>query len=63
MIQSIFFLFAVCPDGWIEGEEFDSCYFLETEKMSWDSAEATCLDDNGHLVTISTSHENDFVTG
>ncbi|MHC4251825.1 MAG: protein kinase domain-containing protein, partial [Planctomycetota bacterium] len=38
-------------------------YKLFTEKMSWHDAKAFCERAGGHLVTITSKEENDFVTG
>ena len=51
----------VCPDGW---SKFDlSCYTLVYKKLTWSSAEGYCNELGGHLASVHSSEENDFIFG
>jgi len=46
-----------------EAIHFNGHYYLYTsEKMKWDTAKGKCQMRNGHLVTIDSSEENDFIS-
>ncbi|NXL90160.1 CLC4D protein, partial [Alectura lathami] len=44
-----------CPEGWRLFQE--SCYFISTDKMSWDESEKNCTGMGSHLVVINTEAE------
>ena len=48
-----------CPHGWsqIDGQ----CLKVFTEGKSWADAEITCIDNGGHLATIGTQTQNDWI--
>ena len=54
-IQSV----ASCPDGW---EEFEgSCYLLIESVQNWQDAENDCILRGGHLASIHSKAEGDFI--
>lgn len=50
-----------CPDGWEIRHDF--CYFWSEEEATWTVAENSCKTMGGHLASIVTWGENDFITG
>jgi len=50
-----------CSSGWQEFE--GSCYFLETEYMTWEDASAACqhLHPGAELTSVTNSRENEFL--
>ncbi|ELT94463.1 hypothetical protein CAPTEDRAFT_227762 [Capitella teleta] len=38
-----------------------SCYIFNTNQVVWQTARSTCLQDGGHLVTLETEGESDFI--
>jgi len=51
---------AVCPDGWSEFE--GHCYLCEGTGLTWLNAEQNCLNMGGHLASIHSKAERDFVS-
>ncbi|XP_036597072.1 C-type lectin domain family 17, member A [Trichosurus vulpecula] len=49
-----------CPKDWLPFGE--SCYFFSTMIKSWDAASVFCLENHSHLVIISSTEEQNFVT-
>merc|ERR1712142_1261842 len=50
-----------CPEGWAD---FDSeCYKVFQSKKSWQDAENYCQGEGGHLASIHSEEENNFVAG
>nr|XP_049614683.1 snaclec CHH-B subunit beta-like [Syngnathus scovelli] len=50
---------SICPNGWIQ---FDHrCYFYHARERTFLDAESVCNVLGGHLVSIRSSFENDFV--
>jgi len=50
-----------CPDGW---SKFDlSCYRLVYKRLTWSRAEGYCNELGGHLASVHSSEENDFIFG
>ncbi|KAH3746341.1 snaclec botrocetin subunit beta-like isoform X2 [Dreissena polymorpha] len=47
------------PDWW---SFHDKCYTFEMKKETWSNAEEICLQKGGHLVSINSDRENDFIT-
>lgn len=41
----------------------DHCYWYASTGATWDAAEADCVAQGGHLASITSSAENDFVQG
>ncbi len=48
-----------CPDGWEEFE--DNCYQYRTNKEDWSVSNIDCTSSGGHLTSIHSQAENDFV--
>ncbi|XP_074166348.1 C-type lectin domain family 17, member A isoform X2 [Sminthopsis crassicaudata] len=49
-----------CPKNWLLFG--NSCYFFSTITKSWDAASIFCLENYSHLVIISSTEEQNFVT-
>jgi hypothetical protein len=50
----------VCPGGW---KEFDGhCYQLSMSEATWENAEADCYNKGGHLASIHSVEENNFIS-
>ncbi|KAL1023925.1 hypothetical protein UPYG_G00049080 [Umbra pygmaea] len=49
----------VCPDGWIKFGS--SCYYISTEKKTWDESREDCLQRGGDLVIINSLEEQTFL--
>jgi hypothetical protein len=50
---------AVCRDGW---KEFGGhCYKLFSDRLWWEAAENYCQDLGGHLTSVHSQAENDFL--
>ncbi|KAM9093812.1 C-type lectin domain family 17, member A isoform X2 [Sarcophilus harrisii] len=49
-----------CPKNWLLFG--NSCYFFSTVTKSWDAASIFCLENYSHLVIISSTEEQNFVT-
>ena len=55
-------LAASCPEGWQRFE--GSCYQFTVEPaLQWTDAEAQCVSQGGHLVSITSQAEQDFIYG
>ncbi len=58
---AIYFRLETCPGGW---EEFGSyCYQLRRNGKHWIGAEYDCTTAGGHLASIHSQSENDFIYG
>ncbi len=49
-----------CPDGWEEFEEH--CYQYRAENVTWSEANADCILAGGHLSSVHSQAENDFIS-
>ena len=49
-----------CPAGWVLLDS--NCYRLFESKLSWHDAEKNCQREGGHLASIHSKEENDFVS-
>ncbi|XP_070971762.1 fibronectin-like [Oncorhynchus clarkii lewisi] len=50
-----------CPEGW---RRFGcSCYYLSTEKKSWEESRQDCLEREADLVIINSEEEQTFING
>ncbi|KAL2080613.1 hypothetical protein ACEWY4_024406 [Coilia grayii] len=49
----------VCPSGWIKYGS--RCFKLVTSSMSWVSAENHCMSQHGHLASVHSLEEYDFL--
>ena len=60
--KTIFYQFIIlaCPSGWtqIDGQ----CLKLWHEAKTWNDAEKTCIANGGHLATIGTQAQNDWIS-
>ncbi|XP_061179254.1 galactose-specific lectin nattectin-like [Saccostrea echinata] len=52
--------FKNCPKGWVK--HGNSCYMLNTQKLSWEQANVKCRGLSAKLVEIDTKPENVFIT-
>lgn len=52
---------ALCPSQYLENG--GSCYRIAAETINWESAETKCIADGGHLASVSSQAENDYVFG
>jgi len=50
-----------CPGGWTEFE--GHCYLLSDHWKNWQDAEQVCLSRGGHLASIHSLAEHDFLDG
>uniref|UniRef100_A0A914EFD0 C-type lectin domain-containing protein n=1 Tax=Acrobeloides nanus TaxID=290746 RepID=A0A914EFD0_9BILA len=50
-----------CPEGTIEGLTPDVCYFFSVTKAVWDDAENECISYGGHLASVGSAFENNFL--
>ena len=50
-----------CPGGWSHFNGY--CYKLNQDTKSWGDAEAACQSEGGHLASIHSEDENDFLVG
>ena len=51
-------------DGWIRAENIEEfCYMKLQEPRNWHSANDHCIHHGGHLASIHSTAENDFITG
>ena len=48
-----------CGEGWEENGEH--CYLWSSEKKNWTAAEDFCLQEGGHLASVTSIATNDFV--
>ena len=67
MLRSVFLLpvlaaaaTASCPSGWTQ--YYPSCYSLSTYTAEWRDAETACLAQGGHLMSVSSSSEQNVIT-
>ena len=58
MISSIF---SGCPSGWKELNS--ACYQLSGNKLNWEDAEKSCQGQGGHLASVHSAEQNNFLTG
>jgi len=49
-----------CQDGWLFFEE--KCYFFSDIKTNYFHAQLSCQEKNGHLVTVHSHEEQNFIT-
>ncbi|XP_061844363.1 CD209 antigen-like protein C isoform X1 [Nerophis lumbriciformis] len=52
---------SICPQGWLLFGS--SCYFVSSQRRSWDSSRQDCLQRNADLVIINSRQEQAFLTG
>ncbi|XP_028616909.1 C-type lectin domain family 4 member A-like isoform X3 [Grammomys surdaster] len=54
-------VWSCCPMDW---KAFGShCYFISTNRASWNESEANCSQMGAHLVVIHSQKQEDFITG
>ena len=49
----------VCPEDWEQYE--DHCYMFHTNSSTWADAENDCVSKGGHLASVHSKAENDFI--
>ena len=49
----------MCPDYWTPFN--DNCYLIVHQHLTWDEAEKICNSRGGHLASIHSADENDFI--
>uniref|UniRef100_A0A914CG71 C-type lectin domain-containing protein n=1 Tax=Acrobeloides nanus TaxID=290746 RepID=A0A914CG71_9BILA len=50
-----------CPVGTVEGLTPDICYFFSVKKANWSDAETECISYSGHLASVGSAFENNFL--
>jgi|GEM_PF-1249988 len=50
-----------CASGWVLNESTGSCYRYFPDTKSFEDAETACVAEQGHLVNVGSSAENDWV--
>src|SRR5688572_12147153 len=59
---SIFLSLAyACPTGSVQGLTPDDCYSVSTKKLLWRDAEIDCTKQGGHLTSVQSAFENNFI--
>ncbi|XP_061888602.1 CD209 antigen-like protein E [Entelurus aequoreus] len=53
--------FSICPQGWLLFGS--SCYYVSSQRKSWDSSRRDCLQRHADLVIINSRQEQAFLTG
>jgi hypothetical protein len=48
-----------CPAGWVQFEGY--CYLVVNNTAVWDQAEKNCISKGGHLASIHSDSENNFI--
>jgi hypothetical protein len=48
-----------CPGGWVQFEGY--CYLVVNNTAVWDKAENNCISKGGHLASIHSDSENNFI--
>jgi len=48
-----------CPDGWKKFNQ--NCYNFVEKTLSWKNAENHCKQEGGHLASVNSKEENDFI--
>ncbi|XP_077426331.1 CD209 antigen-like protein C [Vanacampus margaritifer] len=51
----------LCPQGWLHFSS--SCYYISSQRRSWDSSRQDCLERDADLVIINSRQEQAFLTG
>jgi hypothetical protein len=57
--RTIHFRLETCPGGWVEFESY--CYQVRPDAKHWIGAENDCTMTGGHLASILSQAENDFI--
>ena len=47
------------PTGWLH--MFGNCYFISTNKLNWNMAQAWCMIYGANLASIHSAAENNFI--
>ena len=50
-------------DGWITMDNYDYCYLMVANAKTWEDANNHCIYNGGHLASIHSNEENEFVRG
>ncbi|XP_061534800.1 CD209 antigen-like protein E [Phycodurus eques] len=50
-----------CPQGWLQFS--GSCYYISSQRRSWDNSRRDCLQRDADLVIIDSRQEQAFLTG
>ena len=50
-----------CSGDWKKGPDF--CYLAVVEKKTWQAASSFCSSKGGHLLSIQSEDENDYIYG
>ncbi|XP_053559028.1 C-type lectin domain family 4 member E-like isoform X2 [Bombina bombina] len=50
----------ICPAGWLMKDA--SCYFVSSQKMSWNSAQEDCISRQSNLLVINSESEQIFMS-
>ena len=53
---------ALCDPGWTYDRNGDACYVYVSDYYNWHNAEANCVNMNGHLASINSFEESQFLT-
>ena len=52
-------LLDICPDGWEKISK--NCYNFVAKSLNWQEAENHCRQKGGHLASVKSKPENDFI--
>ena len=54
-------IYGGCPEGAIEGNNPNDCYYFFAEQLNWTAAERSCQRIQGHLTSITNTFQNYFL--
>ena len=54
-------IYGECPEGAIEGNIPNDCYYFFEEPLNWTAAENSCQRLQGHLTSITSAFQNYFL--
>lgn len=57
----LFFTVSYCPEGWFGNPYVPNCYFVSSDRRTYDGSEAACRNYGGTLATIGSEFNNNIV--